>query len=96
METARTLMAALGLSLLAGCAAMSPAEQAARAEAEASRMMQVYGPACSKLGYRRDDDKWRDCVMGMAIRDENRLYRYSYPANTTCFGHYGYLDCTTF
>jgi hypothetical protein len=96
MENRRTLLAALGLSLLAGCAAMSPAEQAARAEAEANRMMQIYGPACSKLGYRRDEDKWRDCVMSMATRDENRLYRYSYPMNTTCFGGPWQYSCTSF
>ncbi|HEX5393426.1 MAG TPA: hypothetical protein VFW68_09100 [Rhodocyclaceae bacterium] len=96
MEMRRALMVVLSLSLLAGCANMSPAEQAARAEAEANRMMEVYGPACSKLGYRREEDKWRDCVMSMAARDENRLYRNNYPMSTTCFGGPWNYRCTTF
>jgi hypothetical protein len=79
---------------LAGCVGMTPAERAARAEAEVQRMMEVYGPACEKLGYRHDDDKWRDCVLQMSIKDEYRASRY--PTTTTCFGHRGFLDCTTF
>lgn len=92
----RRLFGLLGSLLLAGCASMSPAERAARADAEAQQMMMIYGPACSRLGYKRDDDKWRDCVLSMAIKDDNRALRYNYPMNTTCFGSRGFLDCTTF
>ena len=77
---------------LAGCA--TPAEQAAQWQAEVDNMVQVYGPACERLGYKRDDDKWRDCVMRLASRD-NLRYRI-YPRSTTCFGHRGFFNCSTF
>lgn len=44
--------------LLAGCT---------RQEIAIHRMEQaveVRGPACEKLGYKRDTDPWRDCVRG--------------------------------
>jgi hypothetical protein len=56
-------------------------------------MIEVYGPACDKLGYKHDDDKWRDCVLRLSARDD-RYYRY--PRSTTCFGHRGFLSCNTF
>ena len=76
---------------LAACA--TPEERAAQARAEMEGMMAVYGPACERLGYRADDDRWRDCVMRMAARDDAR---YRYPMSTTCFGHRGFYNCTTF
>lgn len=85
----------LGIALAtAGCASLSPAERAARAEMEVQKMMEVYGPACEKLGYTRGEDKWRDCVLQLSIKDEYRASRY--PTTTTCFGHRGFIDCTTF
>lgn len=73
---------------------MTPAERAARAEAEMRQMMQIYGPACDRLGYARDGDKWRDCVLQMSLQDEYRNSRR--PVTTTCFGgRRGFLDCTT-
>jgi len=44
------------LLLLAGCA--TP-------EQKADKMVERYGPACSKLGYQADSDKWRDCIVAM-------------------------------
>lgn len=82
----------VGCLVLAGC--MTPAERAARMEAEVTQMIQEYGPACEKLGYKRDDDKWRDCIIRLSSKVEQR-YR-TYPTSTTCIGHHGFFDCTTF
>lgn len=80
--------------LLAGCATSTPAERAARAEAEMSQMIAIYGPACDKLGFQKDSDNWRDCVLRLATRDDVRNYRR--PTTTTCFGNRSIVDCTTF
>lgn len=77
---------------LAGCA--TPAQRAAQQQAEVEEMIQVYGPACEKLGYKRDDDKWRDCVLRLALKDELRFRHY--PTTTTCVGHAGFFNCTNF
>lgn len=76
--------------LLQGCA--TPEERAARAQAEAQEMMRVYGPACDKLGYAKDTDQWRQCVLHMASRDERR-YRAT---TTSCVGQQGYFNCITY
>ncbi len=78
--------------VLAGCA--TPAERAAQWQVEVDNMVQVYGPACEKFGYKRDDDKWRDCVLRLSARD-NLRYR-TYPRSTTCIGHRGFYNCTSF
>lgn len=75
---------------LAGCA--TPAERAAQAEREIDEMIQVYGPACERLGYRGDSDPWRDCVLRL---NANETYRRT-PTTTTCFGHRGFFHCSTF
>jgi hypothetical protein len=64
--------------LLAGCA--TPAEQAATAQREVERMVRVYGPACDTLGYKRDTDPWRDCVMRLAAKDELGRYNFYVPS----------------
>lgn len=76
---------------LAGCA--TPAERAARMEAEVTRMIQEYGPACDKLGYKRDTDPWRDCIIHLSSKEEQRYYTI-YPTTTSCIGHMGFFDCT--
>lgn len=49
-------------ALLAGCASNPLAEQN-----QATKLMeykiQVYGPACEKLGFERDTDAWRGCIQ---------------------------------
>ena len=82
--------AALALNL-AACA--TPEERAAQAQAEMEGMMRIYGPACERLGFKPEDDRWRDCVLRMAARDDARA---RYPMSTTCFGHRGFFNCTTF
>ena len=78
---------------LAACTSLTPTERAARAEARVEQMMVVYGPACDKLGFRREDDKWRDCVLRLSAQDDYRASQR--PTTTTCFGHRGFLNCTT-
>lgn len=70
----------LGLiALLAGCASNPLAEQS-----QATKLMeykiQVYGPACEKLGFEKDTDKWRECIQKeyeqIIIR---RQYQWNHP-----------------
>jgi hypothetical protein len=32
-------------------------------EEQAQRTLDRYGPYCEKLGYQKNTDKWRDCIM---------------------------------
>lgn len=77
--------------LLTACA--SPAERAERAQKEMDEMIQVQGPACEKLGYRRDDDKWRDCILELNAKAERRSGRVGF---STCIGNRGILGCGSF
>jgi hypothetical protein len=80
MRTLTLLPVAL---LLAACA--TPQERAARLQAEMERDMQVYGPACARLGYQVHSDQWRNCVLQLGTREE--LQRaYAYPS----YAGYGY------
>lgn len=81
------------VALLAACA--TPAERAAQMQREVDRMVQIYGPACSNLGYKPDTDAWRDCVLKLS--DQYNVQRYSArPMTTTCFGHRGFYQCSAF
>ncbi len=84
-------------AVFAGCAT-TPAERAMQAEREVDQMIQVYGPACDKLGYKQESDPWRDCILHLAAQDDLKQYsRFnSYPTTTQCFGHRGFFNCTTF
>jgi hypothetical protein len=84
----------VGALVLAGCATPTPAERAARAQAEMAQLITIYGPACDKLGFQKDTDNWRDCVLRLATREDVRYSRR--PTSTTCFGNRTFLDCTTF
>jgi len=86
----RTLLYLATAVLLTGCA--TPAERAAQVQREVEEMIQVYGPACERLGFRNDSDEWRNCILRLNARD---MY-YTRPATTTCFGHRGFYHCTTF
>jgi len=83
----RTIVIAMA-ALLTGC--VTPAERAAQVEREVEDMIQVYGPACDKLGYRPDTDPWRDCILRLNAKDNFR----GRPTSTTCFGHRGFYHCT--
>jgi len=78
--------------LLLGCA--TPAERAAHAQAEVEELIKVYSPACEKLGYKPDTDLWRDCILRLAARDDNR-YR-DRPRMTTCTGQQGLYNCMSY
>lgn len=66
--------------LLAGCASDPVAEQN-QATKFMEYKMQVYGPACERLGYKKDTDAWRDCIQKeyehVIIRQE-RMWNYPY------------------
>lgn len=93
----RTLIVALAAvcsaALVAGCA--TQAERAAAAEHEVDDMIKVYGPACEKLGYAKDTDKWRDCVLRLADRDSAERSRRQ-GVFTNCIGTRGFFQCSTF
>jgi len=80
-------------AVLAGCA--TPAERAARIEREIDEMIAVYGPACEKLGYKVETDQWRDCVLRLSTKDSYERFSRT-PTTTSCIGHRGFLNCTTF
>ena len=89
----RTILLIAAAAVLAGCA--TPAERAARAEREIDEMIVVYGPACEKLGYKADSDAWRDCVLRLNAKDNFERFSRT-PTTTSCFGHRGFFNCTTF
>ncbi len=80
----------LSIILLQGCA--TPEERAARAQAEVEEMITVYGPACEKLGFARNTDPWRECVLRLSARDVNRARA----TTTTCVGQQGFYNCITY
>jgi hypothetical protein len=87
----RILMFLTVAALLTGCA--TPAERAAQMQREVNEMIVVYGPACEKLGFKKDSDPWRDCILQLSIKDS---YERGYPTTTNCIGHHGFLQCTSF
>ena len=83
-------------TLLTGCATVSPAERSAQMQRRADEMLQIYGPACDKLGYAHESDEWRNCVIDLANQEEMkayiRLYGYPpYPVGTPYFGNRRYF-----
>ena len=56
------------LAGLSGCA--TPAERAARVQQEVEQMIQLYGPACDRLGFTRDTDPWRECILRLNAHDD--------------------------
>jgi hypothetical protein len=89
----RTIPLLGAIALLAACA--TPAERAAQMEREVEGMVQIYGPACTKLGYKADTDAWRDCVLNLSDQENTRRYS-TRPMTTTCFGHRGFFHCSGF
>ena len=66
------LIACAGALLLAGCT--TPEQRAANMQAEMDKMIQIYGPACSKLGYSTNSDQWRDCVLQLSAKEDAQRY----------------------
>jgi len=59
---------------LATAACSTPQERAAQKQAEMANLMQIYGPACSRLGYAVDSDQWRGCILSLSTKDEMQRY----------------------
>ena len=89
----RAIAASALALLLAACA--TPAQRAAYMEREVDYMIQVYGPGCEKLGFKRDTDAWRDCVLRLATRESFERYSRE-PLTATCWGHRGFFHCSRF
>jgi len=89
--TMRTLSLSVLMLFVAGCA--TQAERAARVQHEVDDMMGVYGPGCETLGYRRDSDPWRDCVLRLATKDSFERREFT---TTNCITNRGFVSCTTF
>lgn len=87
----RTLLYLTTTLLLTGC--LTPAERAAQVQREVDEMIVVYGPGCERLGYANGTDDWRSCILRLNERD-TRYTRYA--TTTSCFGHRGFYQCTTF
>lgn len=81
MRTFITML--IAAAALAGCT--TPAQQAASMQAEMDRMLVVYGPACSKLGYTTNSDQWRNCVLQLSAKDDMDRYA-TYPHYYAGFG----------
>ena len=88
----RYLVMVVILATLPGC--MTQAERTAAAQAEVDEMIKVYGPACDKLGYAKETDPWRDCILHLRAHDDERFR--TRPTTTTCMGHRGFYNCTSF
>lgn len=76
--------------LLVGCA--TPEERAARVREQVDDMIRVYGPGCEKLGYAKDTDLWRECILRLSARNEYRTR----PTTTNCTGYSGFFNCVTY
>lgn len=80
------------MALLPGCE--TPAERAEHVKKDVEEMIRVYGPGCEKLGYAQDSDPWRECILHLRARDDLRYL--TRPTTTTCIGHRGFYNCTSF
>ena len=89
----RTIIFLALAAVLAGCA--TPAERAVRVQREVEEMIAVYGPGCEKLGYPAESDRWRDCVLRLNAQERYEFYSRM-PTTTSCIGHRGFFNCTSF
>lgn len=89
----RTVILLALAAALGSCA--TPAERAAQVQREVEQMIQVFGPACEKLGYKADTDLWRDCILRLNAQERHERYSRM-PTSTSCIGHRGFFHCTSF
>jgi hypothetical protein len=76
--------------LLAGCA--TPEERAARVQAEVDEMIKVYGPGCERLGFAKDTEQWRQCILHLSNRDSY----HTRPVTTSCTAFNGFYNCISY
>lgn len=94
MQKMRMLGLRLGVVMLAGCANLSPSERSALMEKEVEEMIQVYGPACEKLGYQVDSDPWRECILKLNTAKDLEYYNTQARLRATdCWSHRGFFRC---
>jgi hypothetical protein len=68
------------LLFIAGCAS-NPAAEKEQAVRLMAHKIEIYGPACEKLGYKAETDAWRECIQneyGQAIARQQRQLDYLY------------------
>ena len=87
----RTIPMILLLVAISGC--VSQAQRAAAMQAEVDDMIKVYGPACEKLGFAKETDPWRDCVLRLRAHDDRYMTR---PTTTNCVGNRGFYNCYSY
>ena len=68
----RYLMLLLTAIFLTACT--TPEQRAANMQAEMERMIQIYGPACGRLGYTANSDQWRNCVLQLSVKEDMDRY----------------------
>ena len=91
----KLIIATAFAAALSGCASLTPAERSAQMQREVDEMIQVYGPACEKLGYKADSDPWRECIL--KLNTSKNIERYNTRASMTeCWGHRGFFQCSSF
>jgi hypothetical protein len=59
------------IGMLAGCA--TPEQEAQYNVRHMDYLITVYGPACDRLGFQRNTDQWRECIVRL---DGNNQYYY--------------------
>lgn len=91
----KKLMVSAIFFALAGCTALSPAERSAQMQKEVEEMIQVYGPACEKLGFQPDSNQWRECILNLNTSKTLENYR-TRSTTIQCFGHRGFSQCSSF
>lgn len=74
----RIITVLASLVVLSACAS-NPAAEQARATQQMEYKMHVYGPACEKLGFAKDTDKWRECIQREYEQSIMRIQQYNSP-----------------
>ena len=91
----KLIVPALIGSLLSGCAVLTPAERSVQMQNEVNEMIQIYGSACEKLGYKQDTDPWRECIL--QLNTSKAIERYSTrQSSNQCWAYRGFLRCSSF
>ena len=79
-----------------GCATSTPAERSAKMQKEIDEMIQVYGPACEKLGFKADTDPWRECILRLDTNKALENYSIRSTPMVQCWGHRNFFQCAPF
>jgi hypothetical protein len=47
-------------------------------------MLEIYGPACTKMGFTANTDPWRSCIINLSKKDDAAYQRHAF------HGYYGW------